>query len=244
MKERIFVRVVGFSDVERHALNSVFRLSEERETVYSAWTSQAPSPARLVLVDGQGAEAAQEMAPPQGDGPHPHLFWVGTVAPAHAARTFQRPLHWPDVVQAMDEIFAPAPELDFDLEIGGPPPRDGGATRRVLIADGDAEARLYWRAKFAGLRFPEMDEAASAEQARSMAASGAYHVALVSFDLPGGAWGLAAELMGGSRPIPHVVLLTQDRSWPILLRARSAGLAACLRRPPRPEVMLRLLRKL
>ena len=35
MAQRVFVKVVGFSDVERHALNSVFRLSEDRDTIYS-----------------------------------------------------------------------------------------------------------------------------------------------------------------------------------------------------------------
>ena len=35
---------------------------------------------------------------------------------------FQRPLAWPEVVQAMDQLFAPA-DLDFDIEFeesGGP----------------------------------------------------------------------------------------------------------------------------
>ena len=30
--ERVFVKVAGFSDAERHALNTLFRLSEQRET--------------------------------------------------------------------------------------------------------------------------------------------------------------------------------------------------------------------
>jgi hypothetical protein len=34
MGRRVFVKVVGFSDAERHALNTLFRLSEERDTHY------------------------------------------------------------------------------------------------------------------------------------------------------------------------------------------------------------------
>ncbi|EWS63223.1 hypothetical protein Y695_03545 [Hydrogenophaga sp. T4] len=62
-KQRIFVGVVGFSDVERHALNTVFRLSETRELSYAlgaARRSRRKPPAmnaEVMLVDGESAEA-------------------------------------------------------------------------------------------------------------------------------------------------------------------------------------------
>ena len=66
VKQRIHVQVVGFSDVERHALNTVFRLSEERELSYAPWVPltapgvQAPTRlAEVALVDGDAAEAAR-----------------------------------------------------------------------------------------------------------------------------------------------------------------------------------------
>ena len=37
LNQRIYVSVVGFSDVERHALNTIFRLSEERDVSYAPW---------------------------------------------------------------------------------------------------------------------------------------------------------------------------------------------------------------
>ena len=37
--QRVFVKVLGFSDVERHALNTLFRLSEDRETGYALWSA-------------------------------------------------------------------------------------------------------------------------------------------------------------------------------------------------------------
>ena len=66
-KQRIYVHVVGFSDVERHALNTVFRLSEERELAYAPWAPlSAPGVqpsnflAEVILVDGASAEAVPE----------------------------------------------------------------------------------------------------------------------------------------------------------------------------------------
>ena len=37
LNQRIYVSVVGFSDVERHALNTIFRLSEDRDVSYAPW---------------------------------------------------------------------------------------------------------------------------------------------------------------------------------------------------------------
>ena len=64
-KQRIYVNVVGFSDVERHALNTVFRLSEERELSYVPWvplTAPGVDPnikrADVALVDGEIGRAS------------------------------------------------------------------------------------------------------------------------------------------------------------------------------------------
>ena len=51
MAQRVFVKVTGFTDVERHALNTVFRLSEQRGIIYSLWDSSAPEPPKLALVE-------------------------------------------------------------------------------------------------------------------------------------------------------------------------------------------------
>ena len=111
---RSFVKVIGFSDVERHALNTVFRLSEQGDTVYCPWEPGAPEAPQLALVDGQSYEAPVEMASGNFDGLK--LIWVGEGAPQEALHTFHRPIAWPQVVQAMDRVFAPAEPLDFDLD--------------------------------------------------------------------------------------------------------------------------------
>lgn len=122
---RIFVKVFGFSDVERHALNTMFRLSESRSTAYALWTAAAPQAAEMALIDGDSWEAALELANPAHDSLK--LIWVGDRAPARASLVVARPLQWAAVIDGMDELFAldmsPAiqddlPEFDLNVPLG------------------------------------------------------------------------------------------------------------------------------
>jgi hypothetical protein len=199
MAKRIFVRVVGFTDVERHALNTVFRLSQEpktgRDVVYEAWAEGSASVADLVLIDGASSNASQEL-----DAMHDHplmgLIWVGAISPAQAWRTFSRPLRWPDVLTAMDMYFVPAASLDFDLGSETLPDQlEAAQTRalqaqsakpevlvkRALVADADRTARLYLLSKLAAAGIVHVDEADSVAQAQALLAQYSYGV--VSIDL-------------------------------------------------------------
>lgn len=123
--KRIFVKVFGFDDVERHALNTVFRLSETRPTAYAPWTAGAPDAADLALIDGDSWEAALELANPAHD--KLTLIWIGDNAPPRARLVFKRPLQWAAVIDGMDELLASElpqavskpsePELDLDLDL-------------------------------------------------------------------------------------------------------------------------------
>ena len=60
MTSVVRVQVIGFSDVERHALNTVFRLSREREVSYGPWRAASgllEEMPPVLLVDGDCAEA-------------------------------------------------------------------------------------------------------------------------------------------------------------------------------------------
>lgn len=145
-KQRVFVGVIGFSDVERHALNTVFRLSEERDLSYAPWSpliapgaQLALAAAHVVLVDGECAEAvlthAREL--PAGQ----RLIWVGSDAPSHAWRVLKRPIAWKEMLHDLDAVYA-ARQVDsgcLDLDITSPAPLEGNAgdigsfERRALL---------------------------------------------------------------------------------------------------------------
>jgi len=148
-KQRIYVHVVGFSDVERHALNTVFRLSEERELAYAPWAPlSAPGVqpsnflAEVILVDGASAEAVllHAKTTPAGQ----RLIWVGSHAPDHAWRVLSRPIHWASVLNDLDAVFAARQAdsgfLDLDVTMPGPLESKPGTLQKRTLIVGTSEA--------------------------------------------------------------------------------------------------------
>ena len=180
-KQRILVSVVGFSDVERHALNTIFRLSQERELSYAPWvplfapgTSMPTNVAQVALVDGESLEAvlshAKEM--PAGQ----RLIWVGADAPEHAWRVLQRPIDWAEVVNELDAVFA-AHQVDsglLDLDVTSPAPLEVDRAlrgepidqiRRAVVVGTDEHEGTYFRTRLALAGVGHVDEATDTARA-------------------------------------------------------------------------------
>jgi CheY-like chemotaxis protein len=174
-KQRIYVHVVGFSDVERHALNTVFRLSEERELAYAPWVplsapgTQANSAlAEVILVDGASAEAVLLHA--KTTPPGQRLIWVGSHAPDHAWRVLSRPIHWASVLNDLDAVFAARQAdsgfLDLDVTMPGPLELEAGTLqKRALIVGATPAERTRMLALLAEAGVTETDRADSTETA-------------------------------------------------------------------------------
>lgn len=249
MAQRVFVKVMGFTDVERHALNTVFRLSKQGSTTYSLWMPNAPEAPQLALVDGQSYEARLELECP-GD-MAAKLIWVGAVAPARAWRVFERPLSWPDVVRAMDELFEPAQALDLDLDFDtgendtgedDTRPPEQAPCKRALIASASRDERLYLRARLALAGLALADEAETGARALELARVHHYAVALVDFSLPDvNGWEFLRQLKQAQPPIEHLIFTKSQASLGERLRARFGGAQAFLDKPPHPGKLQELL---
>ncbi|WP_372658138.1 hypothetical protein [Hydrogenophaga sp.] len=183
LKQRIYVSVVGFSDVERHALNTLFRLSEEREFTYVPWVPLVAPNAEpmtgmvtiaVALVDGDSVEAvlshAREL--PLGQ----RLIWVGPDAPAHAWRVLSRPIQWAEVLSDLDAVFA-ARQADsglLDLDVTSPAPLADefgvhlSPPKRALLVSSDLEERTYLRSRLALAGIVDVDGVTSSESAAEM----------------------------------------------------------------------------
>lgn len=248
MTQRVFVKVVGFTDVERHALNTVFRLSEQRDTVYSLWLPDAPAPPQLALVDGHSYESGVDAESPEaGD---LKLVWVGDAPPPNAWRVFERPIAWPEVVQVMDQLFA-GQALDFDLgldEDAGVPdtlPPDEPPRKRALIASADRDERLYLRAKLALAQLTEADEAETGAQALELTRQHQYDLAVMDFALPDlDGWMLLKELAAARPPIPHLIVTKDKPSFAERVRAWFAGAEGFFDKPPHPGKLHDLLQRI
>jgi CheY-like chemotaxis protein len=236
--KRIFVKVFGFSSVERHALNTIFRLSEERSTAYAPWTTAAPCPAEVLLIDGKSWEAAMELANPEHDALT--LIWVGDNPPARASMVIARPLKWSAVIEQVDQLLAVRsvrmvpggvttqdvdldrlseggalsnPGQDAEVQVGTAPLplktlADAPSRPHVLVIDADPEARFYLRAKLAAAGLPLVDEAATSAQALLCLQTRVYKMVLLDLDLPDFASWQLVKQLGSSRPAVEVLILT------------------------------------
>ena len=230
MAQRVFIKVVGFSDEERHALNTVFRLSEQCLTMYQLWTPSAPEPPRVALLDGQSWEARVEAESPR----HRDLrvFWIGAHAPASVWRAFPRPLSWHHVIEALDQLFAPDAGVDPDPDHG---PDSVMSQKQALIVSADRNQRLYLRARLALARVTLADEAETGVQALELARARQYDLALVDCKLADtDPWILLRQLRQGDKAIRHVAMMQAQRSMSERMRAWLGGADALLENPPHP----------
>lgn len=258
MAQRAFVKVVGFSAAERHALNTAFRLSDERLAPYTLWAAGVSGAPTLLLLDGESAEAAVELAAPSAH--DARLIWIGANRPAQTWRHFERPISWTQVIEAIDDLFGWKPpatiEEAIDLDLGGgteamdtqppdtQPSPDHQPHPRALIVSADQQQRLYLRARLslAGLTF--VDEAESAGQAVELSKRLTYEVAVVEHNPPQvDGWMLLKRLRQVGPDRPSVILTKVHGSLLDRLRAWFGGTSGFLPTPPEPAELERVLRK-
>jgi CheY-like chemotaxis protein len=240
MGSTVFVKVVGFRDVERHALNTVFRLSMERPTTYALWTPDAPVMPHIALVDVDSYEAGLALASPSLN-PNLKLICVGDGAPQNAWRVFARPLNWTAVIHAMDQLFASAKvDIDIGTEGNAAAPVPPGV-RQTLLVDPSRDDRLYLRARLSLAGLIEVNEAETVMQAAAKVREHRYDVVIVNVDMLDEPWGLVERLVAMEPPISSVVITTNNNTWVMHERAERAGCRAVLSKPYDPGHVFRVL---
>lgn len=243
MPSPVLVQVVGFRDVERHALNTVFRLSRDRATSYLLWSPDAPAPAHLALIDVDSYEGAMALASPEFN-PCVKLICVGERPPESAWRAFNRPLNWHAVVGAMDELFAPVSGHGSCAGAGaGAPPLPPGVKVSLLV-DGSREHRLYLRARLALAGLVAVEDADTPEQGLALAKRKRYDLVIVNLDSASqDGWKTIEQMVGLEPAIGAVVMTTRNLSWHIQGQAERAGCRGVLAIPFDPGQFLRIIKK-
>ncbi len=251
MTQRIFVQVAGFSDVERHALNTLFRLSYERAVSFAVWMPGAPDAPRLVLLDGDSYESRFVLETlPVSDGTR--LLWVAkdiSQVPPSAHASFARPVNWPQMVQVMDELF-PSPAVDLDLDFSDTrPPELPQTGPRALIVSGDTVTTLYLHAKLALAGLTWVDETTDGPLALQLMQIQPYDLLVLDLDTVGQAgWAflrtVRASVNRRHPQIANTVVLTNRVRLRDRIKARKLGLRAVFENPPHPGEFAQLLRNL
>ncbi|MBA4262168.1 MAG: hypothetical protein C0443_09185 [Comamonadaceae bacterium] len=252
LKQRIYVSVVGFSDVERHALNTIFRLSEERELSYAPWVplvAPGATPrlmtAEVLLVDGESAEAVLSHARETPSGQR--LIWIGHDAPEYAWRVMQRPIQWANLLHDLDAVYA-ARQVDsgyLDLDVTSPAPLGADPMaaqppeRRALLLGADRRERDTLRLRLNAVGVTEIDEVGNTESAVELIGRHAYCCGVFNLDDQHlDAWSLV-RLLADSNPQALTIGLSEHAgplaAWWSRRRVRRdtrrAGITALLARP-------------
>jgi hypothetical protein len=244
MASSIWVKVVGFSGVERHSINTLFRLSVRHAPSYNLWTPDAPVPPHVSLIDLDCHEAEVEMASPTFN-PNHKVIAVGNKAHDRGWRSFQRPVDWNVMVQVLDSLFVSQAYMDADSgldELGGnnvPPGR-----RVTLLIGMKPEERLYLRARLALAGLTDVDEAETAELAGPYVGTRHYEVVIISLQLgDADPWSLVHAFNGMLSPPHAVIVATEKPSWLVMEQAEHSGCLGLLEIPFNPPQVLGLLQK-
>ncbi len=209
------LHVIGFQDVERHAINSMVRLSVGRKPSYTIWSAGMPTP-DVVLIDAIHRDAYQAwMTEPHQE----KIIWVGDSAPKNVHFHVKRPIEWMAVLELMDKVVthtaqtqpmvdSQAPvdsNLPFnlsDFSVSGTGDSEQTAPilyihgdntvgkapdkrKRVLIVDSNATFRLYLKAILSAGGEMVVDESGDGSEALNLAQNIAYDSVLIDHQLIG-----------------------------------------------------------
>ncbi len=238
MGSTVFVKVVGFRDVERHALNTLFRVSAEQPTCYALWTPESPVMPHIALIDVESYAAGLVLASP-GLNPHLKLICVGEGAPTRAWRVFPRPINWAAILHCMDLLFAQS-GVDIGIDAEEVTTVIPPGVRQTLLVDPIRDDRLYLRARLSLAGLIDVDEVESSAQAAIRLRDRHYDIVVVNVDMLDEPWALVERLVSANPPVESVVVTTSNRSWAMHERAEQAGCRALLDKPFDPSLVYRV----
>jgi len=239
-----WVQVVGFSDAERHTINTVFRVSSTSPTNYALWKPELAAVPNVALIDLDSYEGGLLIGSP-GWNSNLKVIGVGSSENHPVWRNFPRPVDWTGLLQVLDGLFAPKPELDFDL--GGDDASEKTVPPGVKVAMlvGMArEERLYLRARLSLAGVTEVDEADTVGDASSRLLLRPYELVLISLELSDAdPWGLVQSLKDLPSPTRSIIVVTHTPSWGVMERAEQMGCSGLLEIPFLPQQVLKLFTK-
>lgn len=243
MSSIVWVKVVGFSAIERHSLNTLFRLSSHQAPEYCLWTPDAPVPPQVSLIDMDCHEAEVELASPAFNS-HAKIICVGGKTHEHAWSTFARPVDWNAMVQVLDGLFSTQGYVDVDTGFDSMDTDVPPGVRVTLLVGLKQEERMYLRARLSLAGLTDVDETGTAEQASSAVARRHYDVVVVSLELSDAdPWALVQTFQGMLAPPQAIMVATEHPSWPAMEKAEKLGCTGLLEIPFNPPQVLGLLQK-
>jgi twitching motility two-component system response regulator PilG len=269
--DQYLVDVIGFNDVERSMLASIFALAARRDPGFAQYEPEPGGRPDVYLVDADNPGAFNEFRALHRRASLPAVL-VGTGAHGTDCLVLPRPLQWARLLQALDDTVnggdeppalptPKAPQTPHGLRrslSGAPlgrsnPPRDMPAEAvakrmlgdTVLVVDDNATVRMFMQAKLAPYGF-EVDIAETGEEAIGLSAAQEYTCVFLDVVLPGIDGYQVCKLIKANKQAikkTAVVMLTSRSSPFDKLRGSLAGCDEYLTKPLDEDRLLEVIAK-
>jgi two-component system, cell cycle response regulator len=265
------VDVIGFNDVERAMLSSIFALAARRDPGFAQYVPGTPGcTSDMYLVDADDASAFHEYDSLNKRAGLPAVL-VGAQARGSTEPLLPRPMQWAKLLQALDDRLsdeedrpvpapAPVPESALRRSIPGGAAMgrsntfqavpDAATQKRilgdtVLVVDDNATVRAFMQAKLAPFGF-EVDIAETGEEAIGLSGSQEYACVFLDVVLPGiDGYQVCKMIKANKQAIKKtaVVMLTSRSSPFDKLRGSLAGCDEYLTKPLDEDRLLEVIAK-
>lgn len=242
MAKTVLIKVEGFNDVERHSLNTLFRLSVDRSVAYALWTDQCPQAPDIALIDQQSA-FAQGSPHDATSAEQVRTISVGDTPNPAAWKWIQRPVDWTQLLATLDSLFSPPAvqpnNIDFTSTVRMEAPAQ---PQRSLLVGLLREEAMYLRARLALMGLTHVDEAQTASLAIDLIQQVHFDVVVISLDLPDAdPWSLVQTLQEIPVPVAHIIVTTDALTPQVITTAHRAGCLGVLEIPFIPLQVAQLL---
>ncbi|MBX3653548.1 MAG: response regulator [Ramlibacter sp.] len=269
--EHYLVDVIGFNEVERSMLSSIFALATRRDPGFAQFEpgSSGRSP-DIYLVDSDNPAAFNEYMSLHRRSGLPAVL-VGAQSRGSSEPLLPRPLQWAKLLQALDDrlggdedqpVTRAVPEPPTSLRhsmpgnaFGRSTPSQAGASDpvaqkrvlgdAVLVVDDNATVRAFMQAKLAPFGF-EVDIAETGEEAIGLSGSQEYACVFLDVVLPGIDGYQVCKLIKSNKQAikkTAVVMLTSRSSPFDKLRGSLAGCDEYLTKPLDEDRLLEVIAK-
>ena len=246
MNPPLHVALVGFSDFERRALGSFFRLAAPPALALEL--VREPAAARVLVADGSQAGTLRQVA---ALGRIADTVFIGGDAPAGAAARLQRPIDALQVLRAIETLARALPQLPAadaeNIELPAAA-RKRGPSFSALLVDDSAIALRYLQLRLQRMGI-DSDLAHGSARALELLAQRAYGFVFIDVELGEGSAldGLALcqhvrrqhRHVGGRAPV--LVMVSAHHSPVDRARGTFAGCDHYLAKPAEDEALRQLL---
>jgi two-component system cell cycle response regulator len=269
--QQYLVDVIGFNQVERSMLSSIFALAARRDPGFAQYEPGTPGRTPdIYLVDADNPAAFNEFRSLHKRAALPTVL-IGSTAQAGGFTMLSRPVQWARLLQALDDLLdssadQPMPAVQAALETSqglkrtspgaghgrtnspqGVP--DEAAKRTigdsVLVVDDNATVRMFMQAKLAPYQF-EVDFAETGEEAIGLSGTRDYTCVFLDVVLPGvDGYQVCKMIKSNKQAIKKtaVVMLTSRSSPFDKLRGSLAGCDEYLTKPLDEDRLLEVIAK-